>query len=313
MYDFEINKNGISIRYNYKRGEFFLNSPIQDLSKIVPVSMCWLIEENCNLDCIYCYSSHKFMENNDINYRKIVDGILSYKPVSIVLTGGEPTLNKNLMSILKYIDGRFVTIIDSNGTTDIWYTLMPFLKNAVVRISIDSINPQIIQKVRPGKKMSASLELVKISNNIDMLVNNKIPIIVQTVLTSYNVNCLDDVYSYLVKHKVQRWYLSCVKQPTNNQISAVKLAVSQDSLLDLKEKIIYWNNEGMITTLSQEVDDGKGSRVFIEKSGKYYVDTIQKGKQYVGVNPNNPTLKEIIDTIDVNKHYNLYLEHSNLL
>lgn len=313
MYNFEINKNGISIKYDYQRGEFLLNSSIQDLSKIVPVSMCWLIEESCNLNCIYCYSSHKSMEDSDMNYRQTIDNILSYNPVSVVLTGGEPTLNKYLIDILQYIDGRIVTIIDSNGTTNVWDSLLPFMKNTVVRISIDSIDPQIIQIVRPAKKMSASLELERISENIDMLVKNEIPIIVQTVLTSHNINCLDDVYSFLVKHKVPRWYISCVKQPTNNYFCVDKLVVSHDSLLDLKEKTRYWNNEGIITTLSQELDDGKASRLFIEKSGKYYVDTIQLGKQYIGVNPNNPTIEEIIDAIDINRHYNLYLGHNNIL
>ena len=313
MYNFEINKNGISIKYDYLRGEFLLNSSIQDLSMIVPVSMCWLIEESCNLNCIYCYSSHKSMGDSDMTYQQIIDNILRYNPVSVVLTGGEPTLNKYLIDILQYIDGRIVTIIDSNGTTNVWDSLLPFMKNTVVRISIDSIDPKIIQIVRPSKNMSASSELAKISDNIDMLIKSKIPIIVQTVLTSHNINCLDELYLFLVKHKVPRWYISCVKQPTNNQFCVDKLIVSHDSLLDIKKKTMFWNSKGIITTLSQELDDGKASRLFIEKSGKYYVDTLQSGKQYIGVDPNNPTIKEIIDAIDINRHYNLYLKHSNLL
>lgn len=313
MHNFEIIKNGINIRYDFQRGEFFLNSSIQDLTQIVPVSMCWLIEESCNLDCIYCYSSHKYMEYKEIYYQKIIDRALSYEPVSIVFTGGEPTLNRNLVNILKYIDGRIVCIIDSNGTTDVWDDLIPFMKNTVVRISIDSIDPQVVQKVRPAKKISSIEQLAKISENIDMLIKSKIPVIVQTVLTSYNINCLDDVYLFLVKHHVSRWYISCVKQSDHKQISVDELKVSQDSLYSIKKKMIIWNNESVITTLSQETNDGKEARLFIEKSGKYYVDTLRNGKHYIGLNPSNPTLNEIISVIDVNKHYNLYLEHTNLL
>ena len=313
MHDFEINKNGTIIRYDYQYGEYFYDSTILDLEKIVPISMCWLIEENCNLDCIYCYSSHKSMNSIDAFYQKTVDNVLSLNPVSIVLTGGEPTLNKNLISILQYIDGRIVTIIDSNGTTNVWESIIPFMKNAVVRISVDSINPKILEAVRPAKKMSSYFVLSKITENIDMLVKNKIPIIVQTVLTSYNIDCLDELFLFLMKHKVPRWYISCVKRPNNDSFSIDNISASFDSLEKLKEKIIFWNKKGVITTLSQELEEGKEARLFIEKGGKFYIDTLRNGKQYIGANPHNPTIEEIVEAIDVNKHYDLYLKRSNLL
>ena len=53
--------------------------------------------------------------------------------------------------------------------------LIPYLKNSVVRFSIDSLNPEIIKKVRPSKIVNDTVnQISKIEKNIQILISNDV-------------------------------------------------------------------------------------------------------------------------------------------
>lgn len=59
-----------------------------------PVQINWLIEDKCNLDCIYCFASDKlYLERNREELIATAQSILNLKPLVVCLTGGEPYNN----------------------------------------------------------------------------------------------------------------------------------------------------------------------------------------------------------------------------
>jgi len=89
----------------------------------------WNIGKRCNFDCDYCcpsihdnYSPHVSLEN----MIKVADTFLekhSPENIFISLTGGEPTVNPNLLEICKYLHSKKIKrmVVTTNGTRTIQY------------------------------------------------------------------------------------------------------------------------------------------------------------------------------------------------
>lgn len=310
-------KEKLKTRINYDKitGEYYFDYCEDDskIKKIIsPVSICWMIENACNLNCIYCFAEHKNLNINAIDYKAIVDNILRFKPVTVILTGGEPTLNKGLKDILEYIGNKAITIIDSNGTYKLFDELLPYLGNSVVRFSIDSLDTKIIEKVRPSKIFSeTSKQISIIEKNIQTLISYNIPVIIQTVMTKYNVDELEKIHEFLIKNGVKRWYISAVKYSEKCKENFDDIGLSEEQMITINQIVENYNDINV--TFSVEEDAGARARLFVEKSGKFFVDTILNGIEYVGGNPYCPTQEEVYKKLDCEKHYDLYIKRKNLV
>ena len=297
-------KNNIEISYDFKNGEYSCPEYIP-IENLVPISVCWMIENRCNLDCIYCFAENK-NQLSSIDFRTTVD--------NIVLTGGEPTLNPDLPNIIEYIGDKAYTIIDSNGTTDKWEKIIPKLKSSLVRFSIDSLNCDIIDIVRPSKnKLMTLRQIASITKNIQMLKNNNIPVIIQTVMTRFNVTELSSIYDYLLKMGVERWYISAVKYSEKCKNNYNDICLTDKQFESVRNQVESFNSDKINITFSVEKEAGARARLFVEKSGRFFVDTIVDGVLYVGKDCTSPTKEEIIDYLDLDSHYGLYIKKNNIV
>ncbi len=303
------------ISYDKVSGEYSFDCSIEndEIKRIIsPVSICWMIENACNLNCIYCFAEHKNLNNSVNDYKATVNHILSLNPITVILTGGEPTLNRNIKNILKYISNDAITIVDSNGTYMSFEELIPYLKNSVVRFSIDSLDTKIIEQVRPSKRLSDTAnQISRIEKNIQILTSNNIPVIIQTVMTRYNINELASIHNFLIKNGVKRWYISAVKYSEKCKDNYGSMGLSTNEALSINQLVESYHDINV--TFSIEEDAGARARLFVEKSGKFFVDTIIDGIEYVGKNPYCPTPEEIYDKLDCKKHYDLYIKKKNLV
>ena len=303
------------IKYDKTSGEynFDYSEETSELKKIIaPISICWMIENACNLNCIYCFSEHKNLNNTVSDYKKVINNILSLKPITIIITGGEPTLNHNLIEILKYIGNKAITIIDSNGTYMLFEKLLPYLTNSVVRFSIDSLDEKVIEIVRPSKNLNDTKnQISKIEKNMQILISNNIPVIIQTVMTKFNINELDKIYNFLKDNGIKRWYISAVKYSEKCKENYGNIGLTNDDIKIVNNIIDNFNDINV--TFSIEEDAGAKARLFVEKSGKFFVDTIVNGIEYVGSNPYCPTHDEVQEKLDCEKHFDLYIKRKNLV
>ena len=281
---------------------------------LFPISFCWLIENQCNLDCIYCFSDHKKVSVKNYDYIETAKNILNLDPLTIVLTGGEPTLNINLKKILDFIDGNALTIIDSNGTTDVWPTLIPSLKNSIIRFSIDSLKENTINKVRPSSnRIFTSNQIPTITRNIKALNSNDVLVTIQTVVTRFNINELDEIYDYLIQNGIKHWYLSMVKYSEKCSNIYSDIYPTDEEIELIKNKIKTYNQNEIRVKLSIEKNAFDNSRVFIDKAGKFFVELADKGIVYIGNNPTQPTISEICNELNLTAFYDLYICKKNIV
>ena len=81
---------------------------------------CVLFISGCNFKCPFCHNSSLMNVTNDnIDFNEIKDYLIKRKKMidAVVITGGEPTLRKELPSIIKEIkDLGYLIKLDTNGT-----------------------------------------------------------------------------------------------------------------------------------------------------------------------------------------------------
>jgi len=172
-----------------------------------PLGVGLKISDKCNFNCSYCFTkkTNNFMSLNKIKH---LTNALDQKPYQIYLTGGEPLLNPEFFEIVDHIHNlRIDTSIHTSGVIDDnLLSKMVSCANKLkrIQISIDSIKN--FSDLRPTKIANP---LKSIVNFIDVI-NNPDKIHVNCVVSSLNIECVKDIFSFCVDNNVKFLRLSTI-------------------------------------------------------------------------------------------------------
>jgi sulfatase maturation enzyme AslB (radical SAM superfamily) len=282
-----------------------------------PIVINWLISNRCNCNCSYCYAGdvidHDFVFS-DIN--ETADNILNLNPIAVVISGGEPMLEKQKMiDALNALGNKVGIIVDTNGL--IWdndLTTLFIKYNVVVRISLDSLNDDNY-KIRPNRDKSQNkFSLMKTINNIYDYRKNNIPVLIHSVITSVNKNALNDLFVKLPTMGVNGWRIFSVIKP--NDVDKQKSfsdimnfggsSPLSDQQTDIKNKINFFiNNHISKSNFSIQVipagENTKNSVVLVLPDGEFYTES-KFSDCKTKINPNS-----IFRSVDLWSHYERYL------
>lgn len=150
------------------------------------------ITDNCNLKCRYCYD-----ENSRINSEKKKISLDCYKQLAddskllgleyVVITGGEPLINKNWFDISQmFYDNGIKVKISTNGTLltqDVAKKIKSI--NAIVQVSLDG-DEEVMEFVTQVKGTYN-----KVLNAIDILNKYNIKFNLNAVIGKHNLNNID--------------------------------------------------------------------------------------------------------------------------
>ncbi len=127
---------------------------------------------SCNLGCIYCVhsSEQKSTHTNPkqpLDYKEIVYAIKNIHALTnlktIRLTGGEPTLYKDLISIVKEIKSLGVDNIKMTSNGYLLKNLLPELSKAgltKINISLDTVDQENFNEISGKKNLERILEAI---------------------------------------------------------------------------------------------------------------------------------------------------------
>lgn len=156
-----------------------------------PILINWLLTGNCPLSCKYCYAEDlmrgKCQEPNETDIEQIAETILSFKPLVVVLTGGDPLFSPHLERAITLLHQKTGIIIDTSAYTFNSNHLRIFKQyNVFVRVSIDSERPRINDELRPvnktfEKKIKYQSTVDAAINALSQCIDKKVNIAVQTV------------------------------------------------------------------------------------------------------------------------------------
>jgi 7-carboxy-7-deazaguanine synthase len=74
----------------------------------------------CDLRCTYCDTEYAFYEGKKQSLGEIVDAVVSYACPLVEITGGEPLLQKNVLSLMTLLaDAGLSVLLETSGAHDI--------------------------------------------------------------------------------------------------------------------------------------------------------------------------------------------------
>ena len=323
-----INTLGIGFKKSIDSAEFgkhrLLPEPTQWANIVLspqPLVINWLITGKCSHKCAYCYASDMMGENTNEPNRKdidaIINNILSYNPLVVVLTGGEPLGSPFLNTIIELLAGKVGIIIDTNGYLYTQEHINIFKeKNVVVRISIDSQRPQINDKLRTLKdnKNKKQFGVVKANELLNNCLDNGIATIVHTVATKNNINDLSAMGEKFVCMGVKVWRILRLSYANEKPDIQNDLGCKDKQYLHFYKTITEksqrdWYNK-MQVVIQQNLERERNGVILVSPNGKFMTESPVYGGGKILIDPDyisNPRIEIMSQRIDRWAHYNRYL------
>ncbi|WP_068792581.1 radical SAM/SPASM domain-containing protein [Brevibacillus laterosporus] len=206
QYDASLVKRVIGLIRLYKIDSFKVDTENkQSMHKPVPKSVYFVTTYKCNLNCVYCYaeSSPSRSMDNDISTeeaKRVITEVKELGTKTIVFTGGEAFLRKDLVELMEYSDslGLHVHMI-SNGSfisnKEIANKIAEITK--LVTISLDSM----IEDEHDKNRGKGSWQKAK--KAIDLLLEAGCKLKINQTITKNNMDAVEDVIDYTNKNNIR--------------------------------------------------------------------------------------------------------------
>lgn len=165
--------------------------------------VCWNITGRCNDNCSFCFRDKESKSISLENALRIIDNLNNSGVKHIAFSGGEALLYNGIFELLNYAHGKNLEItLISNGI---------LLDNLTIDRLEESVN-WIAVPIDNLKNVVLCGRNDKHIDNIDRCLkyiernHSDISIKINTVLTSKNYNCLEDIYKYINSfYCIKRW------------------------------------------------------------------------------------------------------------
>ncbi len=291
-----------------------------------PIVINWLITGMCPLACKYCYAEDlmrdETCEPKSENIESIVKSILSYKPLVVVLTGGDPLFSPNLVKAVKLLHEHVGIVVDTCAYTFNSQHISMFKKyNIAVRISFDSESAKVNQKQRPLHQKY--INLLNTSENtlspaikaLCNCLNENITVSVQSVATSKTANDLPALGDKLLRLGVHAWRIFKI-QPSKKRLDGYKELVGTKQ----KQKKLYshifdklvknyksrWQKRISLQVTHNEIPNAV---ILVSPNGVFYTESnIIPSKVVLDeVNPKHPRLASLFNKVNAHAHVERYL------
>jgi radical SAM protein with 4Fe4S-binding SPASM domain len=179
--------------------------------KFEPRWIAWEITQRCNLHCIHCRTKADINKKDNLTFRealRIIDDISGYAKPTIVLTGGEPLLRKDVFDIAKYGTKKGLKMCLATNGTLVDDKMCEMIKEngiQVVSVSIDGSSKQVHDDFRKQKEAFDG-----VINAIKRFQKHNIKFLINSAFTKRNIHDVKNVYKLCKELKPIAWYMFTV-------------------------------------------------------------------------------------------------------
>ncbi len=248
-----------ALRYGRKSSE--LPSHLLQFSKDKRPVIVWNITRRCNLKCVHCYAHAKDQVfDNELTTeqgKNLIDDLSQYKVPVLLLSGGEPTIRKDLPELAAYaIEKGMRAVISTNGTL-ITQQMARVLKDiglSYVGISLDGME-KIHDRFRGVKgAFRAALEGIKNCQDAGIKVG------LRFTINKFNVNEIENIFKLLEDMDIPRAcfyhlvYAGRGSKLVEEDLTHDETRKAVDMIMDLTKKLHDKGKEKEILTVDNHAD-----------------------------------------------------------
>ena len=164
----------------------------------------YLLGNSCNLNCDFCFWD---MRVQDVAWgikEKIIDSIVQGGFRQVTISGGEPSINKDFVNVLRrFKKSGIATIVHTNAIkfdVNLLSTIKPLVNR--ISLSLDGSNENVCVNMR--KDPRAYTKVIWI---LDKILENNIPVNVKTLVTKINAADIVNIGKLLERRKIDYWTL----------------------------------------------------------------------------------------------------------
>ena len=248
-----------ALRYGRKSSE--LPSHLLQFSKDKRPVVVWNITRRCNLKCVHCYAHAKDQVfDNELTTeqgKNLIDDLSQYKVPVLLLSGGEPTIRKDLPELAAYaIEKGMRAVISTNGTL-ITQQMARVLKDiglSYVGISLDGME-KIHDRFRGVKgAFRSALEGIKNCQDAGIKVG------LRFTINKFNVNEIENIFKLLEDMDIPRAcfyhlvYAGRGSKLVEEDLTHDETRKAVDMIMDLTKKLHDKGKEKEILTVDNHAD-----------------------------------------------------------
>jgi len=248
-----------ALRYGRKSSE--LPSHLLQFSKDKQPVVVWNITRRCNLKCVHCYAHAKDQVfDNELTTeqgKNLIDDLSRFKVPVLLLSGGEPTIRKDLPDLAAYaIEKGMRAVISTNGTL-ITQQMARVLKDiglSYVGISLDGME-KIHDRFRGVKgAFRAALEGIKNCQDAGIKVG------LRFTINKFNVDEIENIFKLLEDMDIPRAcfyhlvYAGRGSKLVEEDLTHDETRKAVDLIMDLTKKLHDKGKEKEILTVDNHAD-----------------------------------------------------------
>lgn len=291
-----------------------------------PIVINWFVTGMCPLACRYCYAEdlmrNRDREPKDGDIERIAESILCYRPLAVVLTGGDPLSSDHLAEAIRLLHGRTGIIVDTcaHGFNDKLVSL--FRKyNVAVRISFDSERPTSNDAQRVFHRqfrMPSASQPYTLYPAVDALcacLDANLTVCVQSVATKVTANDLPVLGDKLFRLGVRAWRVFKV-QPSESRWNEYKELIGSERKQKklyphIFDKLVrrYRNRWSRKMALQITHDETRNAVILVTPDGVFHTESnIRPAKVIIDEgNPFRPRLHLLYAKVNMLAHAERYL------
>ena len=173
----------------------------------------------CNMGCVHCYYGNRLNARNDLSLEEIsrmADEMEKMQVEIVAIGGGEPFMRNDIFDVVSMVEARGMRIsaLFTNGvllTPDIAGRILGCRSRFTVFVSLDTITPEGMEFRGFSVEKGAEV-LSKIIQNIRFLTRSGVPVVVNTVVTKYNIGSLLEIHKVVGSLGIKSWRIGFPKR-----------------------------------------------------------------------------------------------------
>jgi MoaA/NifB/PqqE/SkfB family radical SAM enzyme len=271
-----------------------------------PLVINGMISGNCNMSCKFCFGQFHSSQLTKKDKLFILDQIAKHKIPKLVLTGGEPLLDKDVIEILEkaYSNGIF-TSLHTNGLL-LTESFIQKIKKFVGRISLplDGSSNYMNYLMRGEDNYFSKIEKL-----VDILKREQISFSIKTVASKKNLKDFGKMAEVMLNFQPKVWLITEFRPLRRGEKYQNKYQLDPNEFDSLKSELSgYPMNIGFFSNSSLS----KHPHFFLNSIGEVYTNGL-KSDYHIG-NIFTDSIPVLWDNIlEKNKVNQLYFDSAKLL